>query len=258
MGGKKILQDKNIIVTGTARGMGKKMTETFALQGGNVFACARMKTEEHEAYCMSLAKEHHVQVIPVYFDLKEPEQIKNAVKEIRGYKMPIDGLVNNAGIIYNGLFHMTSIEELRNQFEVNFFAPFLFTQYISKLMVRNRKGSIVSIASIVALDGNAGKSAYGASKAALICMTKCIAEELGESGVRANVICPGIVDTDMLTSMPDYMLESQIEAAFLKKAGTTSDIANTALFLLSDYASYITGQALRVDGGITEYCKKWN
>lgn len=252
----KLLEGKNVIVTGTAKGMGKQMIETFTENGANVFAHARTETDEHKAFCKELAAKHGVQVIPLYFDLCDADAMKEAVKSIRGKKLPIDGLVNNAGITYNSLFQMTNMEELRSQMEVNFFAPFLFTQYISKLMVRNKKGSIVSISSSAALDGNSGKSAYGASKAALLTMTMCVSEELAVNGIRANVICPGVTATDMLFTMPDYIMDIQKEATFLKKVGTTSDIANTALYLLSDYSGYITGQVIRVDGGVTQYDKR--
>ena len=252
----KLLEGKNIIVTGTARGMGKQMVETFAQHGANVFALARTETKEHTDYCNEIATKNQVQVIPLYFDMRDADSMKEAVKQIRGTKLAIDGLVNNAGITYNSLFQMTNTEELRNQMEVNFFAPFLFTQYISKLMVRNKKGSIVSISSTAALDGNSGKSAYGASKAALLTMTLCISEELATSGIRANVICPGVTSTDMLSTMPDYIMDIQKEATFLKKIGEPADIANTAVFLLSDASSYVTGQVIRVDGGVTQYDKR--
>lgn len=251
-----LLNGKSIIVTGTARGMGKQMVETFAANGANVFAHARRETTEHKEFCSGLSKKNGVQVLPLYFDMRDVEAMKVAIKTIRETKLPIDGLVNNAGVTYNSLFQMTNMDELRNQMEVNFFAPFLFTQYISKLMVRNRKGSIVSISSSAALDGNSGKSAYGASKAAILTMTMCISEELAASGIRANVICPGVTSTDMLSTMPDYIMDIQKEATFLKKVGTPSDIANTAMFLLSDYSSYITGQVIRVDGGVTQYSKR--
>lgn len=253
---KKLLEGKNIIVTGTARGMGRQMVETFAKNGANVFAHARTETQEHKAFCKKLEEKNNVQVIPLYFDLRNADAMKENIKIIRGTQLPIDGLVNNAGITYNSLFQMTNMEELRNQMEVNFFAPFLFTQYISKLMIRNKKGSIVSISSSAALDGNSGKSAYGASKAALLTMTMCISEELAASGIRANVICPGVTATDMLSTMPDYIMDIQKEATFLKRVGVPADIANTALYLLSDYSSYITGQVIRVDGGVTQYDKR--
>lgn len=252
----RMLEGKTVIVTGTARGMGRRMVEVFAKNGANVFAHARTEVEEHQFFCSQLAGRENVQIMPLYFDLREASAIVDAVKAIRGAKLPIDGLVNNAGVTYNALFQMSSMEELRNQLEVNFLAPFLFTQYISKLMVRNKKGSIVNISSSAALDGNSGKSAYGASKAALLAMTLSIAEELGASGIRANVICPGVTETDMVATMPGYISEIQKEASFLKKLGTAEDIANTAMYLLSDFSSYITGQIFRVDGGVTQYDKR--
>lgn len=252
----KMLEGKNVIVTGTARGIGYKMVQVFAQNGANVFAHARKETQEHMQFCEQLAEKENVQIIPVYFDLQDEDAIKDAVKSIRSTKLSIDGLVNNAGVTYNALFQMTNMDELRKQFEVNFFAPYLFTQYISKLMIRNKKGSIVNVSSSAALDGNSGKSAYGASKAALLTMTLSIAEELGTSGIRANVICPGVTETDMVSTMPEYISEVQKEAAFLKKLAKTDDIANTALYLLSDYSSYITGQIFRVDGGVTQYSKR--
>lgn len=252
----KLLEGKNIVVTGTAKGMGRQMVVTFAENGANVFAHARTETEEHKAFCAELEKKYNVQIMPIYFDLRDTDAMKDAIKTIRETRLTIDGLVNNAGITYNSLFQMTNMEELRSQMEVNFFAPFLFTQYISKLMVRNKKGSIVSVSSSAALDGNSGKSAYGASKAALLTMTMCISEELAANGIRANVICPGVTDTDMLSTMPDYIIDIQKEATFLKKVGTPADMANTALYLLSDHSSYITGQVIRVDGGVTQYDKR--
>lgn len=253
---KRILEGKTVIVTGTAKGMGKQMVETFAQNGANIFAHARTESDDHKEFCESLSETEKVQIMPLYFDLRDTDAIKNAVREIRATKLPIDGLVNNAGVTYNALFQMTDMEELRNQFEVNFFAPFLFTQYILKLMVRSKRGSIVNISSSAALDGNSGKSAYGASKAALLTMTMCISEELAASGIRANVVCPGVTETDMLATMPDYIMDIQKQATFLKKIGKKSDIANTVMFLLSDYSSYVTGQVLRVDGGVTGYEKR--
>lgn len=251
----KILQGKNILVTGTARGMGHQMVETFAANGANVFAHARTSTDEQLAYCKEVADKYSVQVIPVFFELTDPEAIKAGVKEIRGYKVPINGLVNNAGITMNALFQMTRMEDLRNQFEVNFFAPFLLTQYITKLMVRSGGGSVVNIASTAGEDGNSGKSAYGSSKAALVCMTKAIAEELGENNIRANSILPGITATEMLSSMPDYIIDEEKSITALGEPGTPANIADTAAFLLSDYSSYITGQAIRVDGGVSTHIK---
>ena len=163
MNGSKMLLGKTIIVTGTSRGMGKTMVELFAQNGANVIAHARSHTDAHEQMCSELSEKYKTNVVPIYFDLKDQDKIKESVMIIKKQYPVIDGLVNNAGITYNALFQMTSMEKLREQFEVNFFSPYLLTQYISKLMVKQGKGSIVNISSTAAQDGNSGKSAYGSS-----------------------------------------------------------------------------------------------
>jgi 3-oxoacyl-[acyl-carrier protein] reductase len=158
--------------------------------------------------------------------------------------------VNNAGITYNALFQMSNEEQIRRTMDVNFVAPYLFSQYIIKLMLRTGGGNVVNIASSAALDGNSGRSIYGASKASVVCATKAMAEELGSKNIRANSIAPGITQTDMLSSMTDEVIAETVNATDSKEAGTTTDIANACLFLASDLSSYITGQVLRVDGGM--------
>jgi 3-oxoacyl-[acyl-carrier protein] reductase len=151
---------------------------------------------------------------------------------------------------------MTSIDKLRELMDVNFVAPYILCQYISKLMVKNKKGSIVNISSSAALDGNPGMAAYGASKAALICMTKSLAAELGDDNIRVNAICPGMTETDMIDNVKSEIFEIQKKASFLKKLAKPIDIANAAMMLLSDYSEYVTGQVISVDGGITQYQKR--
>lgn len=246
-----LLQGKNAIITGCARGIGKSILETFASNGANIWACARKPSEEFSDYLKKLADNHHIIITPVYFDLADPVQIKEAVKVIMSAKQKVDILINNAGITYNALFQMTTMDKLREVFEVNFFAQFLFTQYIVKLMARQKSGSIVNIASSAAIDANSGRSAYGASKAAVICMTKALAGELAEYNIRANAIAPGITQTDMVAaSMTDEIINSSVSQTYLKRIGQPGEIAQVALFLASEMSSYITGQVLRVDGGM--------
>lgn len=245
-----LLKNKNAIITGTNRGIGRAMVEAFAANGATVWAHARKETEEFMGDMEQLAIKYQVEIIPIFFELTDYEAMKQSVKKIMSSKIPVDILVNNAGITYNALFQMSTEDNLRKQFEVNFFSVFLLTQYISKLMTRNKKGSIVNISSSAALDGNSGKSVYGASKAAVICMTNSIAAELGTSGIRANCIAPGITETDMLATMPSDIVELAIETSDLRRGGRPSEIADTAVFLASDLSSYITGQVIRVDGGI--------
>lgn len=246
----RILENKNVILTGTGRGIGRAMLERFASNGANIWAHARKETEEFRNECSKTAETFGVQVWPICFDMTDHNAMKEAVKTIRSYKHTVDGLVNNAGITYNALFQMSDIRCVREQMEVNFFAPYIFTQYIVKMMVRGKSGSIVNISSSAGIDGNPGKSAYGASKAAVIAMTKAIAGELGESGIRANCIAPGIVDTDMVATMPDYIIEDVKRNVDLRRTGKPTDIADVAAFLVSDLSSYITGQVIRVDGGM--------
>lgn len=244
------LKNKNVIITGTQRGIGRSMLEEFCSEGANVYAHAREATSDFITETQRLSEKYKVEVLPWCFDLTDTTAMKEKVKELMGNKRSIDALVNNAGVTLNSLFQMTTAEQLRNQMEVNFFSVFLLTQYISKMMVRRKNGSIVNVASTAAIDGNPGKAAYGASKAALITMTQVVAAELGTSGVRANCIAPGITRTDMLETMPEQEVSKSIEFSDLKRAGQPREIAQTAVFLASDLSSYITGQVIRVDGGM--------
>jgi 3-oxoacyl-[acyl-carrier protein] reductase len=245
-----LLKNKNAIITGSNRGIGKAMLIAFAQNGANIWAHSRKESPEFTELINTVSKDYNVQIWPIYFDLTNYAEMKNSVKQINEYKKTIDILVNNAGITYNALFQMSTENNLRHQFEVNFFSMFLFTQYISKFMIRQNSGSIINISSSAGIDGNLGKSVYGASKAAVICFTKSIAAELGEKGIRANCIAPGITETNMLGTMPVDVIKETINLSNLKRAGSPEEIANTAVFLASEYSSYITGQVIRVDGGI--------
>jgi len=250
MMGERLLEGKNAIVTGCARGIGHSIVEILAENGANIWACARKQTEEFENALCLLSSVHNVVIKPIYFDLANKDQMKVAVKTIMSEKKSVDILVNNAGITYNALFQMSTIDKIHEVFDVNFISPFLFTQYIVKLMLKNKSGSIINISSSAALDGNSGRAVYGASKAALLCATKALAAELGDQGIRANVIAPGITKTDMLSSMTDEVINETVMNTDMKRAGEPNDIANTVLFLASDLSSYITGQVIRVDGGM--------
>jgi 3-oxoacyl-[acyl-carrier protein] reductase len=245
-----LLQNKTCIITGTNRGVGRAMLEAFAANGANIYAHARKESSEFLALLKELSAKYFVKITPWCFELSDHVAMKAKVKELMSAKVNIDVLVNNAGIISNVIFQMSGIDELRKELEVNLVAPFLLTQYISKLMVRQKKGSIINMASAAALDGFSGKSIYGATKGALISMTKSIARELGPMGIRANCLAPGIVETEMLGTMSEDVLASTREATDLKRAARPSEVAEAAVFLASDESSYITGQVIRIDGGL--------
>jgi len=245
-----LLKDKNAIITGCNRGIGKAILTVFAENGANIWAGARQSSPEFESYLQDLSQRYNVGIWPLYFDLQDHEQIKTVIKSIMVTKKAVDILVNNAGITYNALFQMSTLDKMKEVFAINFFTPMVFTQLVVKLMLRNRRGSIINIASTAAIDGNAGRSIYGASKAAMICATKAMAAELGESGIRVNAIAPGVTQTEMLSSMTADVIQETIQQTHLKRVGEPIDIARTCLFLASDSASYVTGQVLRVDGGL--------
>ena len=246
----KVLSGKNAIITGCARGIGKAMLENFAKHGANVWASARSLTPDFEARCANLSSKYDVQIIPLCFDMTNKEEMKNVVKTVMKSDLKVNVLVNNAGVTYNALHQLTAETALREQLEVNFVAPFLLTQFIVKLMLRHGSGSVINVASSAALDGNSGRAAYGASKAALLCATRALSREVGAQGVRANVIAPGITETDMVGSMTDAVIAETVAGTDMRRIGAPTDIADVAVFLASDLSSYITGQVLRVDGGM--------
>jgi len=247
--GPMLLSGKTAVVTGSNRGIGRAVIETFAEQGAEIIACARAESPEFTESLAALAARTGVTITPVYFDLTDEEQIKAAVRTIIGLKRPIDILVNNAGIATGSLFQMTPMKDLRRLFDVNFFAPLLFSQGISRYMARAKKGSIINIASTAGLLADAGTTAYGASKAALIFATRTMATELGGVNIRVNAIAPSVTKTAMYDQMDEKARTQLVERSALKRPAEVAEIANVALFLASDLSSYVTGQIIRADGG---------
>src|SRR5450830_413903 len=244
-----LLSDKTAVVTGCNRGIGKEVLTVFAEQGADVFACVRQENADFSTFIAELASRTGRTITPVYFDLGEPEQVKAGVRTILATKKKIDVVVNNAGIASGSLFQMTSLPDMKSVFDINFFAPLLLTQGLSRWMARAKAGSIINIASTAGLIGDAGTTAYGSSKAALMFATRTMATELGEHNIRVNAIAPNVTLTDMYDQTDEKARDALIAATALKRPGEVREIANAALFLASDLSSYITGQVLRVDGG---------
>lgn len=246
-----LLKGKTALITGCNRGIGKAILDVFAENGANIFPLIRSESSEFTQHITELSNKYEINISPIYVDFSNNEQIKSAAKLILSSKQPIDILVNNAGITYNALFQMSTLEKMQEVFQINYFAPMILTQYIVKIMVKNGGGSIINLSSSAAIDSNPGRGVYGASKAAILCSTKTIASELGGKGIRANCIAPGITDTAMVAeSMSDAVIAETISKTMLQRIGKPMDIANTALFLASDLSSYVTGQVIRVDGGL--------
>ena len=181
----------------------------------------------------------------------DSKQIKRGVEEIKKSKRNVDILVNNAGEISTALFQMTSVERIEHMLKINYVSQMLFTQYISRQMMKQRFGNIINVSSSAALNANRGRVAYASSKAALITATRVLAKELGPYNIRANVVAPGLTDTEMMkNSTSEDALNETIDRLCLKRVADPDEIAKSILFLSSDLSSYVTGHVLRVDGGM--------
>jgi len=246
-----LLKNKTAVVTGCNRGIGKKILEVFSANGATIFACVRNITEEFKAYLNEIKKNFDNKIIPIQFDLNDEGQIKEAASNILSSNLSVDILVNNAATIHTALFQMTSIKKLKEIIETDFFSQTLFTQYILKSMIKKKSGSIVYISSSSALDGNEGRSAYSSAKAAMIAQAKVLSREVGIYNIRVNTIAPGLTDTDMMKkNTPKELVDEVISRISLKRIAYPEEIAKVALLLSSDLSSYITGQVIRVDGGM--------
>ena len=249
-----LLSGKVAVVTGCNRGIGKSILIKFAEQGAEIFACSRKEDKKFSDFCSELSKQYKTKIYNIFFDLNKAEEMKESLLKIKELSAKIDILINNAGVIHTSLFQMTKIEDLRKTFETNFFSTFLFTQYIVKLMIKNKsQSSIINITSSAAIEANRGRSAYASSKAALITLSKVMSKELSNFNIRVNAIAPGLTNTDMMQNSTDkkHILET-ISRISQKRIAEPEEIANSALFLASDLSSYINGQVIRVDGGLHE------
>jgi 3-oxoacyl-[acyl-carrier protein] reductase len=246
-----LLKNKTSIITGCNRGIGKAILEIFAENGSNIFACVRKESNEFTDLLTKLELKTGVSITPVYFDFSESEQVKDGIKSIISHKIQVDILVNNAALAMGSFFQMTLLKDVKKLFEINFFSQILFTQGISRYMSRYKTGSIINIGSTAGLIGDAGTTSYGSSKAALMFATKTMAAELGVMNIRVNAIAPSITKTDMFYQMEEKSRNQLIESSALKRPAEVVEVANVALFLASGLSSFITGQILRVDGGLT-------
>lgn len=244
-----LLKGKICLVTGTTRGIGKKIAEVFAEEGAFVFASSRTEGSLEE-----WARETNACTVgtirPVYFDISKSAEIKRAVLEIRKETGYLDVLVNNAGKVQNELLGMISIEKTKEMFDVNVFGLLELSQFVSvKMMKPRRQGSIVNIASIVGVEGSRGQVAYSASKGAVISLTKSMAKELAPDNIRVNVVAPGMIDTERIRVTIKDMYHGRIPEIGMKRLGTTKEIADACLYFASDLSTYTTGQILGVWGG---------
>ena len=244
-----MLEGKTALVTGSGRGIGRVMVESFVQNGADVIAHARRDTAEFRDWCATLTARYGVSVIPVFFDLTDSVTMKAAVRALITAKVPVNVLVNNAGMAHGGLFQMTSLDKIREVFEVNLFAHMELTQQLLRYIIKCGGGSIINMGSVLGQDLPAGSCAYGVSKAALMAFTQTLAAECGPLGVRVNALAPGLTKTDMAGQMEAKAEQTMLNQCAMKRLALPEEIANAAVFLASDKASFINGQIVRVDGG---------
>ncbi len=239
-----ILKDKICIVTGAAQGIGKAIALAMLDEGAVVYGCDR-----REGAMAGLTENCNFH--PVYFDVTDAHAAKEAMMRVKKEQGRIDVLVNNAGVVFNKKIGMIVREETELMFRVNVIAVIELTQLVSRIMARTGGGAIVNIASVTAVLGSAGQSAYSATKGAIISFTKSAAKELAPQGIRVNAVAPGIVKTERFEELYEASgdkIDTRIGRIALGRLGTPEDIANACSFLASAKASYISGQILGVDG----------
>lgn len=243
------LDGKTAIVTGGSRGIGRSICLALAKAGANVVTCyAHGADGANET--VKLCEEFGVRAMAMKADVANYEDVSAMVSKTKEEFGSIDILVNNAGITKDNLMLKMTEADFEQVIDTNLKGAFLFTKDVSKIMLKQRSGRIINISSVVGVFGNAGQVNYAASKAGLIGMTKSVAKELASRGITSNAIAPGFIETDMTAALNDSVAEEMLKAIPLKRMGTGDDIANVVVFLASDYASYITGQVICVDGGM--------
>ena len=248
-----LLEGKTAIVTGAARGIGKAIALKFAQEGANIAFTDLVLNDDMVAGMEATRKEiESVGVKCLAYagnaaDFAETEEVVKKIKEDFG---SIDILVNNAGITKDGLMLRMSEQQWDAVINVNLKSAFNFIHACIPFMMRQRGGSIINMASVVGVHGNAGQANYAASKAGLIALAKSIGQEMGPKGIRANAIAPGFIDTAMTQALPDDIRKEWINKIPLRRGGQVEDIANVATFLASDLSSYVSGQVIQVDGGM--------
>jgi 3-oxoacyl-[acyl-carrier protein] reductase len=249
----KLLEGKTALITGAARGIGKALALKFASEGADIAFTDLVLNDDMAAGLEATRKE--IEAVGVTCrayagdasNFAETEAIVKKIHEDFGH---IDILVNNAGITKDGLMMRMTEQQWDAVIAVNLKSAFNFIHACVPIMMRQRGGSIINMASVVGVHGNAGQANYAASKAGLIALAKSIGQEMGPKGIRANAIAPGFIDTAMTQALPDDIRKEWINKIPLRRGGQVDDIANVATFLASDMSSYVSGQVIQVDGGM--------
>jgi 3-oxoacyl-[acyl-carrier protein] reductase len=245
----KLLENKVSIITGATRGIGKGIAELFADQGSHVIFTYVSSDDKARALEAELEAKG-VKARGYKFNVADYKACEDMAAEVVKDFGSIDVVVNNAGITRDNLLMRMSEDQWDEVINTNLKSVFNMTKAVQRTMLKQRKGSIVNMSSVVGVKGNAGQANYAASKAGLLGFTKSVALELGSRNIRCNAIAPGFIETEMTGALDEATVQGWRDAIPLKRGGTTEDVANLALFLASDMSAYITGQTINVDGGM--------
>ena len=245
----KLLEGKTAIITGGSRGIGKGIALVFAQHGANVAFTYSSSVESANSLEKELSN-YGVKVKSYQSNAADHKESQDLVENVLSDFGSIDVLVNNAGITKDNLLMRMGEEDFNKVIEVNLKSVFNMTKAVQRTMLKQRKGSIINMSSVVGVKGNAGQSNYAASKAGIIGFSKSVALELGSRNIRSNVIAPGFIETEMTAKLDEKTVDVWRNAIPLKRGGSPEDIANACVFLASDLSAYVTGQTLNVDGGM--------
>ncbi|OOF11411.1 MULTISPECIES: 3-oxoacyl-ACP reductase FabG [unclassified Salinivibrio] len=241
-----MLAGKHCVITGAAQGIGRAIVETFIAQGAEKIYAIDLNMDAMTDW------QDHAIIQPIALNVCDRDAVSSWVQTLHQQNAPVDVLVNNAGITRDNLLTKMTEGDWDAVIDVNLKGVFSITQAIAPLMLEQEKGAIVTLSSVVGTDGNIGQTNYAASKGGVIAMTKTWSKELARHGakIRANCVAPGFIETPMTANLPEKVIDMMKAKTPLGRMGTAQDIADAICFLASDKASFITGQTLKVDGGL--------
>ena len=244
------IENKTVLITGATRGIGRAIAEALATNKAHVVFNYRGDEAQASELAEHLKSLGASNATPIKFDVTDFDAMKAGIDNFVKEHGPISGLINNAGISKDQLAMRVKPEDIQNTFDVNLKSAMVLTNHMCRQFLKAQNVSVVNMSSVVGLMGNTAQTVYAASKAGLIGFTKSFAKELASRNFRCNAVCPGFIETEMTKSLPEKAQEEYKKAIPLGKYGSTKDVANITLFLLSSASSYITGEVIKVDGGL--------
>jgi 3-oxoacyl-[acyl-carrier protein] reductase len=244
------LKGQVALVTGSSRGIGRAVAERLAAAGSDLVINARHASPELQELASTIAKTHGVRCEAIAADVSDIEQVNALFQQTFKAFKRLDTLVNNAGVLRDGLIGMIRQEDVTATLGINTVGTLNCIQVGARLLQRSGGGSIINVASIIGVRGNAGQLVYAASKGAIVAATLSAAKELGSKQIRVNAIAPGYIDTEMIRSIPEQIHRERLSSIAMGRIGTPADVADVALFLASSLSRYVTGAVIGVDGGM--------